>query len=150
MKDLHFVIKVRFIPTMSSSDQFALYLEEVIPGFGVDTRVYITFQRSPFNYTLYVTRREKSHDANTRNKFRDYTLSFSSYATVLTFLKECFCSNASVNYRMYGVNKMKLRNNDFRSYASAITIADEIFGYDNAKLNWKCIKNLVIMMRDIM
>ena len=135
---------------MTSSDQFALYLEEVIPNFGVDTRVYVTFQRSPFNYTLYVTRREKSHDTNTRNKFRDYTLSFSSYATVLTFLKNCFCSNAMVNYRMYGVNTMKLKNNNFRSYTSAITIADEIFGYDNAKLNWKCIKNLVIMMRDIM
>jgi hypothetical protein len=135
---------------MASSNQFVIYLEEVIPNFGVDTRVYVTFQRSPFSYTLHVTRREKSHDANTRNKFRDYTMSFSSYATVMTFLKHCFCSNASVNYRMYGVNTMKLRNDDFRSYTSAITIADEIFGYDNAKLNWKCIKNLVIMMRDIM
>ena len=135
-----------------SSNQFVFYMEEVIPGFGVDTRVYITFQQQPqpFSYTLHVTRRDKSHDTHTRNKFRDYTMTFSSYYTVLTFLKECFSSNASVNYRMYGVNTMKLHNADFRGYTSAITIADEIFGYDNAKLNWKCIKNLVIMMRDIM
>ena len=132
------------------SNQFVIYMEEVIPKFGVDTRVYITFQHSPFRYNLYITRREKSHDTNTRNKFRDYTLTFSSYATVLTFLKHCFCSNASVNYRMYGFDAMKLRNNDFRGYSSAITVADEIFGYDNAILNWKSIKNLIIMMRDIM
>ncbi len=131
------------------TNQFVIYMEEVVPVVGVDTRVYITFQHSPFSYTLHLTRREKSHDANTRNKFRDYTLTFSSYATVLTFLKHCFCSNASINYRMYGFDAMKLRNNDFRGYSSTITIADELFGYDNATLNWKSIKNLIIMMRDI-
>jgi hypothetical protein len=131
------------------TDQFVIYLEEVIPNFGIDTRVYITFNQSPFRYTLYITRRDKSHDTNTKNKFRDYTMSFSSYATVLTFLKECFDVRALVNYRMYGLNVMKLKNNDFRSYSSAVKIQDEIFGYDNKKMNWKCVKHLLIMLRDI-
>ena len=131
------------------TDQFVIYLEEVIPMFGIDTRVYITFQQSPFRYKLYVTRRDKLHDSNTKNKYRDYSMIFTSYATVLTFLKECFASNASVNYRMYGLNIMKLKNNDFRSYTSDITIQDEIFGYDNKKMNWKCVKHLLIMLRDI-
>ena len=131
------------------TDQFVIYLEEVIPKFGIDTRVYITFHQSPFKYTLYITRRDKSHDSNTKNKFRDYTMSFSSYATVLTFLKECFDVRALVNYRMYGLNAMKLKNNDFRSYTSAVKNQDEIFGYDNKKMNWKCVKHLLIMLRDI-
>jgi hypothetical protein len=131
------------------TDQFVIYLEEVIPNFGIDTRVYITFQEFPFRYTLYITRRDKSHDSNTKNKFRDYTISFSSYATVLTFLKECFDVSALVNYRMYGLNVLKVKNNDFRSYNLAVKIHDEIFGYDNKKMNWKCVKHLLIMLRDI-
>ena len=131
------------------TDQFVIYLEEVVPNFGIDTRVFITFQQSPFRYTLYITRRDNSHDTNTKNKFRDYTMTFSSYATVLTFLKECFHINALMNYRMYGLNIMKLKNNDFRSYTSAVTIQEELFGYDNKKMNWKCVKRLLIMLRDI-
>ena len=92
---------------------------------------------------------QKSADSNTKNKFRDYTISFSSYATVLTFLKECFDVSALVNYRMYGLNVLKVKNNDFRSYNLAVKIHDEIFGYDNKKMNWKCVKHLLIMLRDI-
>jgi len=120
--------------------QLVLYLEEIDPSGGLDTRIYLDYQQKDHHFSAYFTRDDPSKK---RQIFGEHIIHLTHY-TMITFFKNIFGPNALMNFRLYIVNPPCEKT--FRSYNETVRFNDEVFGYDKLNIDWNRIDSILAML----
>jgi hypothetical protein len=120
--------------------QLVLYLEEINPRGGLDTRIYLVYQQNDRHFSAYFTRDDPSKK---RQIFGEHIIHLTHFS-MLTFFKNIFDPNALMNLRLYIINTPCEKT--FHSYKDTTRFNDEVFGYDKLKIDWDRIDSILAML----
>jgi hypothetical protein len=128
---------------MTSPKQLVLYIEEISPGGGLDTRMFVHYNAITHHFSLYLTRDDPSKK---KKIFGEHVL-HASFTGMITILKNIFGNSSVMNFRLYIMQTTSEKK--FSTLHSKMRFNDELFGYTNYKFIWSQIEDLLVMMSNL-
>lgn len=126
-----------------ASKQLILYIEEISPQGGLDTRMFVRYNSIMHHFSLYLTRDDPSKK---KKVFGEHVL-HANYSGMITILKNIFGNSSVMNFRL---NIMETPSEiNFSTLHSNMRFNDELFGYTNYKFIWSQIEDLLGMMSNL-
>ena len=126
-----------------ASKQIILYIEEISPTGGLDTRMFIRFNSITHYFSLYLTRDDPSKK---KKIFGEHVL-HAHFSGMITILKNIFGNSSVMNFRLY-IMQTPFEIN-FCTLHSNMRFNDELFGYANYNFIWSQIEDLLGMMSNL-
>lgn len=126
-----------------ASKQLVLYIEEISPRGGLDTRMFVRYNSITHHFSLYLTRDDPSKK---KKVFGEHVL-HANFSGMITILKNIFGNSSVMNFRL---NIMEIPSEiNFSTLHSNMRFNHELFGYTNYKFIWSQIEDLLGMMSNL-